>query len=76
VLKVARWNELDAGSRIVTTIYPLHTGALGGTPHVVLTALSGLVLATLGFIGLALWWLRRSARKAGAVRAARGGQAA
>jgi uncharacterized iron-regulated membrane protein len=76
VLKVVRWDALDAGNRIVTTMYPLHTGALGGTPHAVLTALAGLVLATLGFSGLALWWLRRSVRKAGAMRAARGGQTA
>jgi uncharacterized iron-regulated membrane protein len=76
VLKVARWTELDTGNRIVTTMYPLHIGALGGTPHLVVTALAGLVLAALGFSGLALWWQRRAARRVDAVRAARGSQAA
>jgi uncharacterized iron-regulated membrane protein len=37
----------------------------------VLTALSGLVLSALGFTGLAMWWQRRSVRRAQLPRAAR-----
>lgn len=70
VLKVALWSELDVGSRIVTTIYPLHTGALGGPLHQVVVGLTGLALATLGGSGLLLWWKRRSVRVRGAVRTA------
>lgn len=62
VLKVARWSELDVGSRVVTTVYPLHTGALGGPLHQVLVGLTGLALATLGGTGLVLWWKRRNVR--------------
>lgn len=68
VLKVARWNELDAGNRLVNTVYPLHIGVLGGTPHKVAAGLSGLVLATLGASGIVLWWRRRAARAAALAR--------
>ena len=62
VLGARRWNALDPGARAVAVIYPLHTGALGGTAHSVLTALTGLVLGGLGFSGLWLWWRRRRRR--------------
>ncbi|HET8745569.1 MAG TPA: PepSY domain-containing protein [Ramlibacter sp.] len=62
VLKVVRWNELDPGNRLVSTVYPLHTGALGGPAHTVVVALGGLALATLGGSGVLLWWRRRQLR--------------
>jgi uncharacterized iron-regulated membrane protein len=43
------------GSRIITVIYPLHTGELGGTPLTVLVGLVGLVLAGLGISGIWMW---------------------
>lgn len=55
ILSTYRWNELDTGSRIITTLYPLHTGELGGTLLTVLVGLGGLVLAGLGISGLWLW---------------------
>lgn len=58
ILSAYRWNELDTGSRIITTIYPLHTGELGGTPLTVLVGLGGLVLAGMGISGLWLWTRR------------------
>jgi uncharacterized iron-regulated membrane protein len=75
VLKVARWDELDAGSRLVETVYPLHIGVLGGLPHTVAAGLSGLALATLGASGIVLWWRRRAARAAALARTARGASA-
>lgn len=62
VLKVVRWSELDPGNRLVSTIYPLHTGALGGPLHELLVGLTGLALTTLGAAGLLLWWKRRDLR--------------
>lgn len=54
-----RWNELPAGARNTTWIYPLHTGQLGGAWHEALNAALGLTLAGLGGSGLWLWWRRR-----------------
>jgi uncharacterized iron-regulated membrane protein len=59
VLKTLRWSELDPGNRLISTIYPLHTGALGGALHEVLVSFTGLALAALGAAGLVLWWKRR-----------------
>lgn len=59
VLRADRWNELDAGSRANSVVYPLHTGELGGVALETLNALLGLALATLGITGLWLWWRRR-----------------
>lgn len=58
ILSTYRWNELDTGSRIITVIYPLHTGELGGTTLTIFVGLGGLVLAGLGFSGLWLWTRR------------------
>jgi uncharacterized iron-regulated membrane protein len=58
ILSTYRWNALDTGSRIITVIYPLHTGELGGTTLTVLVGLGGLILAGLGISGLWLWTRR------------------
>lgn len=63
VSQVARWDQLDPGNRLVATVYPLHTGALGGPLHQLLVGLAGLALATLGGAGWLLWWKRRRARR-------------
>lgn len=59
VLRADRWNELDAGTRANSILYPLHTGELGGLALETLNALLGLALVALGGTGLSLWWLRR-----------------
>lgn len=59
VLAAHRWNELDAGSRAYSFIYPLHTGDLGGPIHVAFNGLLGLALASLGTSGVWLWARRR-----------------
>lgn len=61
VLAVQRWNDLDAGARAVSFVYPLHIGELGGPLQMVLTFLSGITLGGLGVTGVWLWWRRRSA---------------
>lgn len=66
VLQSTRWNQLDIGSRIITVIYPLHTGALGGWPLTVAIGLLGLTLTGLAISGFWLWgrrqWLSRQRR--------------
>jgi uncharacterized iron-regulated membrane protein len=69
VLRVDRWNELDAGARAVSVVYPLHTGVLGGGWLEPVIFLSGLTLATLGFTGIWLWWKRRRLRRGRARKA-------
>lgn len=58
VLRADRWNELDAGARANSVIYPLHTGELGGAALQTVNLLLGLALAALGVMGICLWWLR------------------
>ena len=58
ILSTYRWNELDAGSRIITVIYPLHTGELGGVVLTIAVGLIGLLLAGLGISGIWMWTRR------------------
>lgn len=62
VLAIHRWDELDAGTKGNSYIYPLHTGELGGVAHEALNAVSGFTLFGLGVTGGWLWWRRRRAR--------------
>lgn len=62
VLGTHRWDQLDPGSRAVSIIYPLHTGALGGTVLTVVVGLLGAALGGLGLTGLWLWWKRMAIR--------------
>ena len=59
VLAVHRWDQLDAGTKGNSYIYPLHTGELGGVAHEALNAVSGFTLFGLGVTGGWLWWRRR-----------------
>lgn len=68
VLGTVRFDRLDAGHRAVSVIYPLHTGALGGPLHTVVTGLLGAGLAALGGTGLWLWWKRRRPQVQAAAR--------
>jgi uncharacterized iron-regulated membrane protein len=60
-MAVHRWNQLEAGARANSYIYPLHTGALGGVLHEGLNAMFGFALSALGASGAFLWWRRRPA---------------
>lgn len=62
VLAVHRWDELDAGTKGNSYIYPLHTGELGGAAHEALNAVAGFALFGLGVTGTWLWWRRRRGR--------------
>jgi uncharacterized iron-regulated membrane protein len=59
-LALNRWNELDAGARAFSFVYPLHTGELGGLALKAVTFISGLALAMLGISGIWLWMRRRA----------------
>ena len=59
ILSTYRWNELDMGARIISVIYPLHAGELGGVAFTVVVGLIGLVLAGLGVSGIWMW-IRRT----------------
>lgn len=58
ILSTYRWNELDTGARIITVIYPLHTGELGGVALTIAVSLIGLLLAGLGISGIWMWTRR------------------
>jgi uncharacterized iron-regulated membrane protein len=58
-LATHRWDELHAGARHTSWIYPLHIGQLGGGLHQAANALLGATLAALGISGLWLWARRR-----------------
>lgn len=64
VLAVHRWDELDAGAKGNSYIYPLHTGELGGVAHEAFNAVLGLGLFGLGVSGTWLWWRRRTVPRA------------
>ena len=64
-LGVQRWDQLEAGARAFSVVYPLHIGELGGLPHTALNALLGLALPAFALSGLWLWWRRRPPRTGG-----------
>jgi uncharacterized iron-regulated membrane protein len=68
VLAARKWQELDTGNGMVAVVFPLHTGALGGVLHEIVTALLGLALGGLGVSGVWLWWRRRADRRRLAAR--------
>ncbi len=59
VLAQQQWNQLDLAGRSTAWIYPLHSGELFGTGHLVVTGLVGVVLFGMGVTGAWLWWRRR-----------------
>jgi uncharacterized iron-regulated membrane protein len=71
VLGNVHWSQLDPGNRWVSTVYPLHTGALGGGWHAALVAITGLVLFATALAGVMLWCRRTGLRPFARVRARR-----
>lgn len=59
VLRVTPWRKASAAQLGFQFIYPLHTGALGGTAHAWAAGAAGLALAALGASGPVLWFVRR-----------------
>lgn len=56
-LRVTPWRKGRRGA--YRLLYPLRIGALGGTPHRVLTAISGVAVFLLGASGAWVWWRGR-----------------
>lgn len=64
VLRVTRHDELDPGTQLFRLMYPLHIGELGGAAHLLLTGVSGAMLASLSVLGVWLWGSRRPVPRA------------
>lgn len=55
-------SKADAKQAILSSFYPLHTGAAGGTIGRLLAMMIGFWLLTMTILGLLLWWRRRPKR--------------
>lgn len=60
MLRVDRTDAAALGTRITNLFYPLHTGAVGGTPGRMIQAVVGVTPALLFLTGLAIWGRRRA----------------
>ncbi|OYX70863.1 MAG: hypothetical protein B7Y95_14365 [Rhizobiales bacterium 32-66-11] len=58
-----------AGDTFLQLQFPIHSGRIAGLPGRILIAVMGLVVAGLSITGVAIWWIKRAAR-----RNRRGGQ--
>lgn len=68
-----------AGDTFLQLQFPLHSGRIAGLPGRILIAAMGLVVAGLSITGVAIWWMKRAARRkrrGGAFRTPSGGAAA
>lgn len=66
VVSVQRFDQFDTGAGMVSWVYPLHTGVLGGVLLEAVIFVSGLMLGMLGITGIWLWWKRRQIKRASA----------
>lgn len=62
ILAARRWDTLDPGARVVSVVYPLHTGELGGPLLEGALAVGGSVPGAIAITGIWQWWRRRKAR--------------
>ncbi|MEM8967590.1 MAG: PepSY-associated TM helix domain-containing protein [Bacteroidota bacterium] len=51
-----KWNEQNAGERIMHLNYPIHLGLIGGLPTKILAFLASLIAASLPVTGFYIWW--------------------
>ncbi|MBA4788959.1 MAG: PepSY domain-containing protein [Rhizobiales bacterium] len=52
-----------AGDTFLQLQFPIHSGRLAGLPGRILIAVMGLVVAGLSATGVAIWWIKRAARR-------------
>lgn len=52
-----------AGDTFLQLQFPLHSGRIAGLPGRILIAMMGLVVAGLSMTGVAIWWIKRKARR-------------
>ncbi|WP_127090843.1 PepSY-associated TM helix domain-containing protein [Aquabacter cavernae] len=52
-----------AGDTFLQLQFPIHSGRIAGLPGRILIALAGLVVAGLSVTGVAIWWIKRRARR-------------
>ncbi|MDE1570025.1 PepSY-associated TM helix domain-containing protein [Aquabacter sp. P-9] len=52
-----------AGDTFLQLQFPLHSGRIAGLPGRILIAVMGVVVAGLSITGVAIWWIKRAARR-------------
>ena len=52
-----------AGDTFLQLQFPIHSGRIAGLPGRILIAIIGLVVAGLSITGVAIWWIKRAARR-------------
>jgi len=61
----------DTGLALIRSLYPLHSGQVGGWPTVALIFLLGLATIEMAVTGLYVWWKKRKSRVAAKIAARR-----
>ena len=61
----------DTGLALIRSLYPLHSGQVGGWPTVALIFLLGLATIEMAITGLYVWWKKRKSRVAAKIAARR-----
>lgn len=63
VLQVENALTAPLGTRIFNTLYPIHIGAIGGTPTRILQVITGLALPVLLVTGFVIWKNRKKVKR-------------
>ncbi|MEM6633653.1 MAG: PepSY-associated TM helix domain-containing protein [Bacteroidota bacterium] len=58
-----RWQDQNAGERIMHLNYPIHLGLIGGIPTKIVAFLASLIAASLPITGFRIWWGRKRKKK-------------
>ncbi len=59
MLAAARYEEKNAGEKLVAMNYDIHIGAIGGLPGKIIAFIASLICASLPVTGFIIWWDRK-----------------